>query len=231
VQRIRFVFQKTGDLRFLSHLEVMKALSRALRRAQVPMAYSQGYNPQPKLSFALALPVGVEGWQELADIELSAAMAPEELMTRVNRHLAPELHLLRAWEVPLTAASLTPSVREAAYHVSLPFNGWDPETKARIGSPMLCDEWLSRSSIPVSVQRKEKIVEVDARPLINELGILPQENGTFRWGLRLKTGQGGGVRPQAIMACLLKDALNGQLDGWETKLRVARTALVLDGEL
>ena len=230
-QRIRFVFQKTGDLRFLSHLEVMKALSRALRRAQIPMAYSQGYNPQPKLSFALALPVGVEGWQELADIELSAAMAPEELMTRVNRHLAPELRLLRAWEVPLTAASLTPSVREAAYQVSLPFNGWGTEIRARIGSPMLCDEWLSRSSIPVSVQRKEKIVEVDARPLIKELGILPQENGTFRWGLRLKTGQGGSVRPQAIMACLLKDALNGQLDGWETKLRVARTALVLDGEL
>jgi len=230
-QRIRFVFQKTGDLRFLSHLEVMKALSRALRRAQIPMAYSQGYNPQPKLSFALALPVGVEGWQELADIELSAAMAPEELMARVNRHLAPELCLLRAWEVPLTAPSLTPSVLEAAYQVSLPFNGWGPETRARIGSPMLCDEWLSRSSIPVSVQRKEKIVEVDARPLIKELGILPQENGTFRWGLRLKTGQGGSVRPQAIMACLLKDALNGQLDGWETRLRVARTALVLDGEL
>ncbi|MBF8298159.1 MAG: Radical domain protein [candidate division NC10 bacterium] len=229
-QRIRFVFQKTGDLRFLSHLEVMKALSRALRRAQIPMAYSQGYNPQPKLSFALALPVGVEGWQELADIELSAAMAPEELMARVNRHLAPELRLLRAWEVPLTAASLTPSVREAAYQVSLPFNGWGPETRARIGSPMLCDEWLSRSSIPVSVQRKEKIVEVDARPLIKELGILPQEGGTFRWSLRLKTGQGGSVRPQAIMACLLKDALNGQLDGWETKLRVARTGLVLDTE-
>jgi radical SAM-linked protein len=231
VQRIRFVFQKMGDLRFLSHLEVMKALSRALRRAQIPMAYSQGYNPQPKLSFALALPVGVEGWQELADIELSAAMAPEELMTRVNRHLAPELRLLRAWEVPLTAPSLTPSVLEAAYQVSLPFNGWGPETRARIGSPMLCDEWLSRSSISVSVQRKEKIVEVDARPLIKELGILPQEGGTFRWSLRLKTGQGGSVRPQAIMACLLKDALNGQLDGWETKLRVARTALVLDGEL
>jgi radical SAM family uncharacterized protein/radical SAM-linked protein len=230
-QRVRVVFQKTGDLRFLSHLEVMKALSRALRRAQVPMAYSQGYNPQPKLSFALALPVGVEGWQELADIELSAAMAPEELMTRVNRHLAPELRLLRAWEVPLTAPSLTPSVREAAYHVSLPFNGWGSETRARIGSPMLCDEWLSRSSIPVSVQRKEKIVEVDARPLINELGILPQEGATFRWSLRLKTGQGGSVRPQAIMARLLKDALNDQLDGWETTLRVARTALVLDGEL
>ena len=230
VQRLRFVFQKTGDLRFLSHLELMKALSRALRRAQVPMAYSLGYNPQPKLSFALALPVGVEGLQELADIELRAVMAPEGLVERVNRHLTPELHLLRAWEIPLTAPSLTPSVREAAYHISLPLNGSGAAMKARLASPELCHEWLGRPSIPVSVQRKEKVVEIDARPLIIHLEPLPEEGGALRWGLRLKTGQGIGVRPQAIMACLLKDVANGQVEGWETRLRVARTALVLDGE-
>jgi radical SAM-linked protein len=231
VQRIRFIFRKIGDLRFLSHLELMKALSRALRRAQVPMAYSQGYNPQPKLSFALALPVGVEGWQELADLELKAAMAPEELVARVNRHLAPELHLLRAWEVPLTVPSLTPSVREAVYQVSLPLNGSAPQIRAQLSSPALCDEWLSRASIPVSVQRKEKVVEIDVRPQIRELLPLQEEDGALRWGLRLSAGQGGSVRPQVIMTYLLKDALNGQVDGWETTLRVSRTALILDGEM
>lgn len=228
VQRIRFVFQKRGDLRFLSHLELMKALSRALRRATIPMAYSHGYNPQPKLSVALALPVGVEGWQELGDIELQARMEPSELVERVNRHLASELHLLSAWEVPLSAPSLTPSIREAAYQVWLPLNGWGPEVTSRLASPTLCHEWMARASIPVSVQRKEKIVEVDARPFILELGILPEERDALGWGLRLKTGQGGSVRPQSIMASLLKEALNGQAPGWETKLRVARTGLVLD---
>jgi radical SAM family uncharacterized protein/radical SAM-linked protein len=231
VQRIRFVFQKTGDLRFLSHLEVMKAVSRALRRAQVPIAYSQGYNPQPKLSFALALPVGVEGWQELADIELSLAIAPEELVARVNRHMASELQLLRAWEVAVTAPSLTSSVREAVYQVSLSLNGSAPEIRARLNSPSVCDEWLSRRSIPVSVQRKDKLVEVDVRPQIRELLTLQEDGGALRWGLRLITGQGGSVRPQVIMACLLKDTLNGHVDGLETKLRVARTALVLEGAM
>ncbi|MBI3781544.1 MAG: DUF2344 domain-containing protein, partial [candidate division NC10 bacterium] len=231
VQRIRFIFRKIGDLRFLSHLELMKALSRALRRAQVPMAYSQGYNPQPKLSFALALSVGVEGWQELADLELKAAMAPEELVARVNRHLAPALHFLRAWEVPLTAPSLTPSVREAVYQVLLPLNGSAPQIRAQLSAPAFCDEWLSRASIPVSVQRKEKLVEVDVRPQIRELLPLQEENGALRWGLRLSAGQGGSVRPQVIMAYLLKDALNGRVDGWETTLRVSRTALILDGEM
>jgi radical SAM-linked protein len=231
VQRIRFVFQKTGDLRFLSHLEVMKAISRALRRAQVPISYSQGYNPQPKLSFALALPVGVEGRQELADIELGVALRPDELVVKVNQHLSPDLRLLRAWEVPLTAPSLTPSVREVAYQVSLSCRGWSPEIKARIGSPIRCEEWLGWSCIPVTVQRKEKTVEVDARPLINDLRALPEEGGNLRWSLRLRTGQAGSVRPQAIMACLIKGALNGQPDGWQSNLHVARTELVLDGEI
>ncbi len=228
LQRIRFVFQKRGDLRFLSHLELMKALSRAVRRAAIPMAYTCGYNPQPKLSVALALPVGVEGWQELADVELHREMAPSELVERVNRHLASELHLLSGWEVPLSAPSLTPSVREATYQVWLPVNGWDSEVIKRLAAPTLCDEWMARANIPVSVQRKEKVVEVDARPLILDLETLPEEGGALRWGLRLKTGQGASARAQSIMTSLLKEVLNGQARGWETKLRVARTALGLD---
>jgi radical SAM-linked protein len=230
LQRIRFVFQKTGVLRFLSHLEVVKAFSRALRRAGIPVAYSQGYNPQPKLAFALALPVGVEGWQELADIELRVAVTPGDLVARVNRHLAAELRLLRAWEVPITAPSLTSMVRETLYEVSLSLNGSAPEIRATLASRSLCQQWLNRPTIPVSVQRKEKMVDVDVRPHIKELLALEEGEGTLRFRLRLVTGQGASVRPQAILASLLKDTLNGQSGGWETKLRVARTALILDRE-
>lgn len=230
VQRIRFVFQKIGMLRYLSHLELMKALGRALRRARVAVAYSQGYNPQPKLACAMALPVGVEGWQELADIELIAAIAPEELVARVNRSLAPELHLLLAWEVPLTAPSLTPLVRELNYRVSLPLNGSSQECQAKLGSQALCNEWLDRPSIPVRVRRKDRLVDVDVRPQILALVVLREEERALHWDLRLSTGHGSSVRPHVIMAHLLKDTLDGQCDEWEAKLRVARVALILNGE-
>ena len=230
VQRMRFVFQKIGMLRYLSHLELMKALGRALRRARVAVAYSQGYNPQPKLACAMALPVGVEGWQELADIELIAAIAPEELVARVNRSLAPELHLLRAWEVPLTAPSLTPLVRELNYRVSLPLNGSSQEIQVKLSSQALCNEWLDRPSIPVRVRRKDRLADVDVRPQILALMALHEEGSAFCWDLRLSTGHGSSVRPHVIMAHLLKDTLDGQYDEWEAKLRVARVALVLDGE-
>ena len=100
----------------------------------------------------------------------------------------------------------------------------------RLSSQALCDEWLDRSSILVSVERKERRIDVDARPQIRELVALGEEERALRWDLRLSTGQGSSVRPHVIMAHLLKDTLDGQYDGWETKLRVARTALVLDGE-
>ncbi|PWB45834.1 MAG: B12-binding domain-containing radical SAM protein [Candidatus Methylomirabilota bacterium] len=228
IQRLRFVFQKVGMLRFLSHLEVMRALSRALRRAGIAVAYSQGFNPQPKLSLALALPVGVEGLAELGDLELRTTMAPEELSTRVNRCLVDGLQLVRAWEVPLTAPSLTTSVREGAYRVSLPLDGMSTEIAEQLSAQALCDAWLDRPSIVVSVERKEGRREVDARPQILGLTVLPEEDGALCWALRLQTGQGVGVRPQAIMTSLLREAPNGMCEGWETRLRVARTALILD---
>jgi len=228
VQRIRFAFQKIGVLRFLSHLELMRALARGVRRAQVAVAYSQGYNPQPKLASALALPVGVEGRQELADIELTEAIAAEDLVARVNRHLTPELHLLRAWEIPLAAPSLTPSVREVAYRVSLPLNGLTTEILAMLSSQALCDEWLDRPSIPVSVERKDRRVVIDARPQILALVALGAQDGALHWDIRLSTGQGGGVRPHVMMAHLLKETLSVECGGWEATLRVARTALILD---
>jgi len=228
VQRIRFIFQKVGVLRFLSHLEVMRALSRALRRAGIAAAYSQGFNPQPKLSLALALPVGVEGRQELGDIELRTAVAPAELVQRVNGGLVEGLQLLRAWEVPLTAPSLTALVREAAYRVSLPLNGWAAPMHERLSAQALCDEWLDRPSIVVSVERKEGRREVDARPQILGLTALRDEDGALSWNLRLRTGQGIGVRPQAIMTSLLRETLNNEHEGWEAKLRVVRTALILE---
>lgn len=230
VQRIRFRFQKIGILRFLSHLEVMRALARALRRAGIAVAYSQGFNPQPKLSLALALPVGVEGRQELGDIELRAAMAPEELVARVNRCLAAELQWLRAWEVSLTAPSLTALVQETGYRVWLPMNGLAGRLGERLGAQTLCDEWMDRSSILVNVERKEGRREVEARPQILGITAQREEDGTLCWDLRLRTGQGIGVRPQAMMTCLLKEILDGECDAWESTLRVARTALVLEAD-
>jgi hypothetical protein len=121
-------------------------------------------------------------------------------------------------------------IREAAYRVSLPLNDCAAQIGERLSSQAFCDGWLDRPSIPVSVERKDGRVEIDARPQILGLAALREEEGTLCWDLRLRTGQGIGVRPQAIMTHLLQETLDGEYDGWAAKLRVARTDLVLDGD-
>src|SRR5262249_22809770 len=86
--KVRLRFAKRGDLRLVSHHDIMRCLERMLRRAAIPMAVSQGFNPRPKITFALALGLGIEGRSEVVDLELSEAWEPSELL-RCLRTVAP----------------------------------------------------------------------------------------------------------------------------------------------
>ena len=230
VQKIRFEFQKVGELRYLSHLELMRALQRALRRAGVPLAYTQGFNPQPKVSVAQALAVGVEGLRELGEVELTSRIEPADLLARWNAQLPPELKILRAWEAPLKGPSLSAGVRGAAYQVRLLPNGWDPTTLAALGAAGACADFLARGPIPVEVSKKGQSVTLDARPFVQEF-TATLEDGCPQWGLTLRAGLGGSVKPQAVMRKFLGQRVPpGELDRMVSSLRITRTALALEGQ-
>jgi radical SAM family uncharacterized protein/radical SAM-linked protein len=239
VQKIRFEFQKVGELRYLSHLELMRALQRALRRAGLPLAYTQGFNPQPKLSVAQALAVGVEGLRELGEVELTSRVEPNDLPARWNSQLPPELKILRSWEAPLHGPSLSAGVRGAVYQIQLEPNGWDPTTLAAIGTAGACAEFLEQSPIPVEVIKKGEKVTLDARPFIQVFAAAPSEDGAGtrtgdgipRWDLVLRAGLGGSVKPQAVMRRFLGQRVPpGELNRMVSSLRITRTALALEGQ-
>ena len=79
---IRFVYQVDGVLKFLSHLDLLKLFNRALLRASLPVAYSEGFNPHPKISFGPPRGVGQEGRRELGDLQLKEPLQPEVVMQR-----------------------------------------------------------------------------------------------------------------------------------------------------
>lgn len=113
--KIRFAFTKTGDLRFIGHLDMQNLLIRAARRAALKMAYTQGFNPQPKLSLACPLPLFQEGLRELADIELTEEMTCEQFMQQLNQQLPPEVQIVGSVELPKLPpingdAQATPSI-------------------------------------------------------------------------------------------------------------------------
>jgi radical SAM-linked protein len=230
VQKIRFEFQKVGELRYLSHLELMRALQRALRRAGVPLAYTQGFNPQPKVSVAQALAVGVEGLREPGEVELILRVEPAELVTRWNRQLPPELKILRAWEAPLNGLSLSAGVRGATYQIRLQPNGWDPSTLADVGTAGACADFLAQGPTTVEVVKKGQTVSLDASPYIQGF-TAAMEDGCPGWELVLRAGLGGSVKPQAVMRTFLgRKVPPGELDRMVSTLRITRIALALEGQ-
>ncbi len=230
VQKIQFEFQKVEELRYLSHLELMRALQRALRRAGVPLAYTQGFNPQPRVSVAQALAVGVEGLRELGEVELTSRVEPADLLAGWNTQLPSELKILRAWEAPLNGPSLSAGVRGAAYQVRLVPNGWDPTTLAALGNAGACADFLAQGPIPVEVSKKGQTVTLDARPFVQEF-TATSEDGYPQWQLILRAGLGGSVKPQAVMRRFLGQRVSpGELDRMISSLRITRTALALEGQ-
>jgi radical SAM family uncharacterized protein/radical SAM-linked protein len=222
VQRIRFAFQKRGELRFLSHLEVFRTLTRAIRRAGYLLAYTQGYNPQPRLAVAMGLPVGVEGEAELADVELRERAPVEDFPVRVNATLPPELHLTGVWEVSLAAPSLTSQVLTARYRATL-----SPSLAAALAPALedpaaACAAFLARETIPVDGFRKGEAITVNARPALESFR--PDGPGTFL--LLLKAG--AGVRPREVLRAFLAPHLSAEdLAGLDGHLTITRTGLAL----
>ncbi|MGH7394003.1 MAG: TIGR03960 family B12-binding radical SAM protein [Candidatus Methylomirabilales bacterium] len=222
VQRIRFAFQKRGELRFLSHLEVFRTLTRAIRRAGYLLAYTQGYNPQPRLAVAMGLPVGVEGEAELADVELRERAPVEDFPVRVNATLPPELHLTGAWEGSLAAPSLTSQVLTARYRATLSPSLAGALAPALEDPAAACAAFLARETIPVDGFRKGEAITVDARPALE--AFRPDGPGGFL--LLLKAG--AGVRPREVLRAFLAPHLSAEdLAGLDGHLTITRTGLGL----
>src|SRR4051794_32564104 len=113
----RIRFRKDGDLRLVSHHDLMRCFERMLRRAALPFHSTQGFNPKPRLVFALSLALGLEGCEEVVELELDDVLPPEEVRERLVRQAPAGLQIL-------SARRITPKenaqVRRVCYQVDLP---------------------------------------------------------------------------------------------------------------
>ncbi|MCB9758868.1 MAG: TIGR03960 family B12-binding radical SAM protein [Alphaproteobacteria bacterium] len=173
-QRLRFRVGRHGGTRFLSHLEWMNAWIRALRRARLPMSYSQGFHAHPKVTFSSALPVGLESTGTYMDVVLTQAVEPSDAFRRLGATLPEGFLVLGAREVPVRADSLMSSV--VGYRYSLYATGDVAALQARAAELLAAPE--------IIVQRKTKSrkargrrhrgrteVAFDIRPLLTDLRV------------------------------------------------------------
>jgi radical SAM-linked protein len=129
VQKLRLRYAKRGPLRFTSHRDVARAFERALRRAKVPMAYSQGFNPHPKISWIGAAPTGVASEAEYVEIQLVEPREPTELVSTLDAAMPPGLDVLEAVSVPVGvegASSFADRMEASRWRIELP--GVAPDT-------------------------------------------------------------------------------------------------------
>lgn len=196
--RVRIRFSKTGEMRFLSHLELVSAVLRGVRRAGLPLKYSEGFHPMPRLSFSQPIPVGMESVAEHLDLTLDgAAFKPDEVMERLKKTMPEGIGLLGAEAIHLKVPQSS-DMMAVEYLVFLKNGplGMDIEP-GRIDG-FLRDFW-EKDSFVVRTVREEKTAEVDVKPLVRELKHLG--DGTLR--LVLKMGTTARLRPNEFLSRLL----------------------------
>lgn len=119
VQRLRLRLGKLGEMALLGHLDLVRLLDRAVRRAALPIAFTGGYHPGPRISPANALMLGATSTGELIDFELTDAIAPSEFQSRLQAQLPDEIPLYQTDEIPLSAPSATKGLAQAAYLIAV----------------------------------------------------------------------------------------------------------------
>src|SRR6266498_4687030 len=189
--RIRITFVKQGALRYTGHLDLHKLWERAARRAELPLAYSQGFHPQPKMNMAAALPLGFSSRCEVLDMKLEHDISLDDLPTRLNTTLPSGIQVVNVEQVDEHAPTLQTQVVAAEYEVTLTEAVDESELKRKI------DSVIESKSIPR--ERRGKLY--DLRPLIEELS-LEQREGGVRVFMRLAAREGATGRPEEVLDVL-----------------------------
>jgi len=195
-QRLRITFAKGPELKFISHLDLALTWERTLRRSGVPLAYSQGYNPQARLQLASGLPLGYTGVAEVVDVILSETLSPEKFMSRVRPNLPQGLSVSRAEDVPAKSPSLQSMLRQAEYRVSVETSMSEDDLTWRITNLLAADHLEQQRT------RKGHTETFDLRPLVHDLRLTGIENGRVVLCMNLSAGQHGNVRPDTVLVAL-----------------------------
>jgi radical SAM-linked protein len=159
VQKLRIRYAKRGRLRFASHRDLARALERALRRAQVPMAFSAGFTPHPKISYLGAAPTGAASEAEYLEIGLAERRDPDAVRAALDAALPADIAVLEAVEAAEGTGSLADRIDAARWRVELP--GVEPADLERA-----VEAFLARESVEVAKRTKNGLRDVDARAAV-----------------------------------------------------------------
>ena len=196
MQRLRVRFCRSEEVKFISHLDIMRLWQRAFNRAGISLAYSEGFNPHPRLSLAAPLALSVTSEAELLDVVLSDQSSPPYFTAVVSQQLPAGIEILQAHQIPITMPSLQSQLRFAEYRVELKTERTPQEIESAIA------RLLSLEHLPWQHQRDTGPRHYDLRALIDNLWLIDRDEGNCRLGMRLRCDSNGSGRPEQVSAAL-----------------------------
>jgi len=196
MQRLRIKYRRGEELKYISHLDIMRLWQRALNRASISLAYSEGFHPHPKISLAAPLAVGVTSEAELMDITLTRQVSPHFFTAAVTQQLPAGFEILQVVSIAETLPSLQSQVRFAEYTVELTAEMGQQELASAIAS------LLSLETLPWQHQRDTGPRHYDLRALIDDIWLLDCQDGLCNIGMRLRCDSGGSGRPEQVSIAL-----------------------------
>ena len=196
MQRLRVWFTRGNEMTYISHLDMMRFWERALRRAGLPLSYSQGFSPHPRVALAVPLALGVTSEAELMDVYLSRWVPPHSFLQSLRRQLPPGLEVPEAHTIPSGLPSLQSQVRFAEYRVAVDReDGPEDVPGAVLGL-------LETKSLMWQHARDIGVRSYNLRALVNSLWLVDYDDSDAVLGMRLRCDPGGAGRPEQVAAAL-----------------------------
>ncbi|GAB4545012.1 MAG: TIGR03936 family radical SAM-associated protein [Anaerolineales bacterium] len=190
--RARITFSKQGALRYIGHLDLHQLWERAMRRAALPLSYSQGFHPQPKINLACALPLGFSSRAEMLDARFNEDLPLTEIQTRLQENLPADICITRIEQIDERAPALQTQVLSAAYDV-------------RFSEPIDADALMQNASAMMMAEtlpRERRGKPYDLRPLIEMLNVIKQPDGEVWLRMTLAAREGATGRPEEVLSQL-----------------------------
>ncbi len=196
MHRLRVKFKRGEEVKFISHLDLIRLWQRALHRAGIPLAYSAGFSPHPRISLAAPLPLGVTSEVELMDITTTKMVSPHFFIGAMSQQLPPGIEVLQVHQITPNQPSLQSQVRYAEYKVEVETEKKPGEVESAIAT------LLSTKHLPWQHQRDTGPRSYDLRALIDDLWLIDWHCPHCTIGMRLRCDNSGSGRPEQVALAL-----------------------------
>ncbi len=224
---LRIKYKKENNMKFLSHLELIKTMERAFRRMNFNMMFSQGFNPKPKISYAAPLPVGVETECDFLDVELEEKVDIQELLANQKQFLPNGLEFIDA-KYRGKSKKLMSLVSDSAYIIQICTE--ENYTKEDMQSKL--EAFEARETITYEkLNKKNKMKEIDIKPLIGHLQVLSVYEDQVIIKSLVSTGSNGNLKPEKLTELFCTHAGIKMIEGKDRYRRVELYARDEDNKL